>query len=416
MAADLVNLSRLRCLQYSRWRAMLQGRRRADIQAKSRVFGIITILLLSLAGASAATWAQANPQADAERQEFTHWITIGSQALSAGDNPTAESSFRKALDLDPRSVEVLNNLAISIARQGREDEAIALYKRALQLRVNDPITRRNLGIAYFRARQYQNALPFLRDFAGTMPTFQSLELAGLDLFALNEYRAAADYLNRASLLQPDDLPTLDILGKAYWRAKNYSGVTQVFDRIMAVNPNSPQAHFMLGLADDIEYKEQDARKEFQTVLAADPNYPDIHSSLGLIAWRQHDVARAEDQFRQQLDRTPTDPVSNYMMGLIQQQKNQPAQALPYLKAAVAVNPSYKDALLALGQCYLTLNQPGQALKPLLRATSVDHDFTQAHFVLSRAYQRLGRTADARREENICRRLQARQHDSAHAAR
>lgn len=372
-------------------------------------FPILLLVALFLICGATVVGAQTAASIQAERQEFTHWVTLGSGALAAGDNPTAEKDFRKALELDSRSIGVLNNLAISIARQGREAEAIALYKQALKLKADDPVTRRNLGVAYFRAQQYENALPLLRGFAESDPTFQSLGLAGLDLFALNQYVAAAAYLDRASRFDPDDLPTLDMLGKAYWRAGNYSGVTQVFDRIMAVNPNSTQAHFMLGLADDIEYKEQDARKEFQTVLAADPNYPDIHSSLGLIAWRQHDVARAEDQFRQQLARTPMDPVSNYMVGLILQQKNQSAQALAYLKAAVGVNPSYKDALLALGQCYLALNEPGQAVKPLTRATAVNPDFTQAHFVLSRAYQRLGRTADARREENICRQLQARQH-------
>ena len=84
---------------------------------------------------------------------------------------------------------------------------------------------------------------------------------------------AAVYLERASHLQPDDLPTLDILGKAYWRAKSYSGVTQVFNRIMAINPDSPEAHFMLGSAYDVMYKEQDALKGFQAVLTANPSYP-----------------------------------------------------------------------------------------------------------------------------------------------
>lgn len=135
-----------------------------------------------------------------------------------------------------------------------------------------------------------------------------------------------------------------------------------------------------------------------------------------MAWRQHDAAQAEDQFQQQLSRTPTDPVSNYIVGLILQQKDQPAQAVPYLQAAVAVNPSYKDALLALGQCHLTLDKPDEAVKPLVRATVVDPEFGQAHFVLSRAYKKLGRTADAIREEKICSQLQARQHDSAQAAK
>ncbi|MCL5671748.1 MAG: tetratricopeptide repeat protein, partial [Acidobacteria bacterium] len=60
------------------------------------------------------------------RQEFLQWVARGSHALQVGDNHAAEDAFRRALALDPKSVELLNNLAISIARQGRDDEAISL--------------------------------------------------------------------------------------------------------------------------------------------------------------------------------------------------------------------------------------------------------------------------------------------------
>ncbi len=337
------------------------------------------------------------------------FMTEGSRALQQGENAAAEKEFRQASTLAPRSIEVLNDLAISIARQGREDEAIALYQRALRFKPGDAITRRNLGVAYFRAHRYKNALPLLESFSKTTPTFQSLDLTGIDLFALDRYQESAEYLERASQLQPRDIPTLDILGKAYWRAKNYSGVTQVFDRIMAVNPGSPEAHFMLGLAYDVESKEEDAYKEFQAALVADPNYPGVHSSLGLIDWRLHEVPQAKSEFQQELARYPNDPVSNYMMGTILRRQNQPAQAIPYLQAAVAANPNYTTALLALGQCYIALNQPMEAVRPLRQATEVDPEFAQAHFVLGTAWSMVGRSAAAAHERSICGQLLARQH-------
>lgn len=148
----------------------------------------------------------------------------------------------------------------------------------------------------------------------------------IDLFALNRYAGAAAYLERASQLQPDDLPTLNILGQGYWRIRQYSGVTRVFDRIMAINPGSPEAHFMMGLADDIEYKKRDAYREFQAVLAADPRYPSVHSSLGLIDWRENKFEDAEHEFRQELQNYPSDPISNYMMGPVFLEKNKSGEA------------------------------------------------------------------------------------------
>ncbi|MGA8528131.1 MAG: tetratricopeptide repeat protein, partial [Acidobacteriaceae bacterium] len=195
---------------------------------------MLLLLCIGAAYAQAVTGQEAPA-----RRRFTEAVAAGTRALQAGNNQAAEKAYREALALDPRSVEVMNNLAIAIAREGREPEAIELYERALKLRANDPITERNLGIAYFRAQRYSEALPLLESFAKLTPTFQSLDLAGLDLFALDRYRESATYLERASQADPKDLPTLDILGKAYWREKDFAGVTAVFNRIMAVNPNSP---------------------------------------------------------------------------------------------------------------------------------------------------------------------------------
>lgn len=367
------------------------------------------LVCLALQWPCTVLFAQSGTQSapSSAREQFTELVAEGSRALQEGDNAEAERAFDRALNLDPTSVELLNNLAISLARQDRNDEAIAFYRRALELRRGDPITEQNLGVAYFRAHRYQDALPLLRSFAARKPTFQSLDLTGLDLFALDQYAKAATYLERASQLQPGDLPTLDILGKAYWRAKNYSGVTGVFKRVMEISPDSAEAHYMLGLAYDVMYQEQNAFKEFQAALAADPNFPAVHSSLGLINYRQHKVPEAEAQFKQELSRNPQDPISNYMMGRILRELSQPSQAVPYLKAAVGVNPSYRDALFELGQCYMELKKPGEAVTPLEKAIDADPDFDEAHFVLGKAYRMTGRLHDAQREWEICRQIKAR---------
>lgn len=368
---------------------------------------LLWVLVLG-AGAWMDGWCQAVPDSGAAaRQEFSQRVADGSRALQAGDNALAERSFRRALALDPQSVELLNNLAIALARQGKDDEAIALYQKALKIKKDDPITKRNLGVAFFRARRYGDALALLESFAAATPTFQSLDLTGLDLFALDRFGESAGYLERASALEPNDLPTLDILGKAYWRTKNYAGVNKVFDRIMAIDPNAPEAHFMLGMAYDVQYEETKAAQEFQAVLTADPSFPSVHSSLGLIHYREHQVPRAVDEFKLELSRHPDDPVSNYMMGRILREGNDAAAAVPYLKAAVAVNPSYRDALFELGQCYVALNEPGEAVGPLRKSAEADPDFDQAHFVLGNALRKLGQPKDAAREFQICKQIKAR---------
>ena len=265
---------------------------------------MLGLLLLWAAVWNSLSAQNAEEKETAPRQQFTRFVAEGSLALQRGDNLAAERAFREALELDPNSGQILNDLAISVARQQRETEAISLYERALHLKPGDSVTRRNLGVAYFRARQYQPALPLLESSAKETPSFQVLELAGLDAFALDRYELAAHYLEAAHRAQPNDLETLDMLGKAYLRTKNYSGIRDVFRQIMAINPDSAAAHAMMAMAYDKLYREEDAIREFEAARVSDPTYPGIHTGLGVIYWRNDNLDAAEREFREELSRYP----------------------------------------------------------------------------------------------------------------
>ncbi len=338
------------------------------------------------------------------QQRLEQALSSGSSALKQGNNVEAEADFRTALAISPKSIMILNNLAIALARQQKEKEAISLYERALELAPGDPVTQRNLGVAYFRGGQYSLALPLLRTYAKATPTFQALDLTGLDLFALDRYEEAARFLAQASALEPTDLPTLNMLGKAYLRTKNYSGVTDVFGRIMSLDPNSPDAHFMLGIADDKLFQEKEAIKEFKAALAIDSHYPGANTALGVIYWRTDDLSSAEAAFREELSRYPTDPVANCTMGRILQRRNLLQDALPYLQAALDVNPSYRDALLALGEVNVSLDQPSHAIASLRKAIALDANDAEAHYILGSALIKLGHTAEGMKERQACGRI------------
>jgi tetratricopeptide (TPR) repeat protein len=367
---------------------------------------LLLLLLFSLTLNASAWPLQAAPDTHAAEA-----VATGSIAMQNGDYAAAERSFRIALKSTPDSVPLLNNIAICVGRQHREDEAITLYQRALTLKPGDSITQRNLGVAYFRAAQYKAALPLLKAFADTTPGFQSLSLTGLDLFALDRFDEAAGYLEKAHKLQPNDLQTLDMLGKAYLRVKNYSGVTNVFQQIMTINPNSAAAHVMMAMADDNLYREDDAIREFEAAAKADPKYPGIHAGLGTIYFRNDNIDAADREVRQELALYPTDPIANCTLGRILRRRNQPADAIHFLEAALSVNPVYFDALMELGECDILLHQPDAAVSALQKAVSVQPQNADAHYVLGTALSKSGHLTQGARERSICAQLRNKEHQS-----
>ncbi len=126
------------------------------------------------------------------RDPFVHFA-LGWEARRGGDLRVAERAYRSALELWPHNDRVMNNLANTLAMEGRADEALALYENAYGA---DPA---NAG-AYFNASQI--------------------------LTQRFEYRAASDALSHASALNFD-------LVKTYQSQATEDGLLPLIDQWLA---------------------------------------------------------------------------------------------------------------------------------------------------------------------------------------
>jgi tetratricopeptide (TPR) repeat protein len=119
--------------------------------------------------------------------EKSHWSLYYARGVSyerVKDWPKAEADLRKALDLDPNQELTLNYLGYSWVDQSLNlKEAMDLIRRAVQLRPNDGYFVDSLGWAYYRQKDFDQAVK---------------------------------QLERAVELKPDDPVINDHLGDAYW--------------------------------------------------------------------------------------------------------------------------------------------------------------------------------------------------------
>jgi tetratricopeptide (TPR) repeat protein len=94
--------------------------------------------------------AEADVAADHVRRLAPDWTesfnVSGVVALKRKQNQEAERWFREGLAIDPSDSHLLNNLALALRGQGRDDEAIALLERSLASDPRSGLTRRNLGV------------------------------------------------------------------------------------------------------------------------------------------------------------------------------------------------------------------------------------------------------------------------------
>jgi tetratricopeptide (TPR) repeat protein len=115
------------------------------------------------------------------------WLKLGTAQLRARRFDAAETSFKRALDLDPANVEAANNLGVAQANRRRPFEALASFNQALRHEsrcapalLNASIVTyqqlNNPGMALQKLRQYTALKPQPAHIAAVTPFVNRLDL------------------------------------------------------------------------------------------------------------------------------------------------------------------------------------------------------------------------------------------------
>lgn len=121
-----------------------------------------------------------------------------------GRHADAEKNYLRAIEIDPQNIQAYNNLGNLLADLERLDDAIDLYKKAIELDGGySADSYNNLGLAYIRMQRQQEAKQVFRDAAKANPFFADARLnLGTLLFQRKEYAAAAREFQEALAIDP----------------------------------------------------------------------------------------------------------------------------------------------------------------------------------------------------------------------
>jgi tetratricopeptide (TPR) repeat protein len=141
---------------------------------------------------------------------------LGEAALTADNKSQAEEEFQKALKANPRSVEVLTELAGLERSQGKFAEAITYYAQAQQLDPSNYGITYGLGACYTDTQEYPQAVEWLQKAVALAPDFAEGRFAlGKALFHNGQSAEAVPELRAALEREPRRKEAYVLLGRAY---------------------------------------------------------------------------------------------------------------------------------------------------------------------------------------------------------
>lgn len=314
----------------------------------------------------------------------------------------SETAWRSYLKLYPASSDAYAHLGLLEARQGNYKKAIPLYRKALGLHSAIPGLRLDLGLAYFKAGDLNEALQefvsLLKNEPSSSPDRLRLTiLAGMSCYGLEKYGQAAQYLKEASASAPRNLPLLLALAHSYLWSKQYQDVMTTYHQILTLNAESAEADMLAGEALDAEHNTDEAIREFRAAEKASPKEPNVHFGLGYLLWERRHYQEAAQEFRLELANDPDHAQAMTYLADCDLRQGHPETAVPLLHKAIRLDPKIEVAYLDLGVIDDNAGRHADALRELKVAEKLSPKDANVHWRLGRLYKAMGDAQKAKVE-------------------
>ncbi len=358
--------------------------------------------------------------------------SIGAALDLGSQHEQAEGWYKKALAIDPQYEPALNDLALSLASQGRLDQAAPLLQKVLRIDPHNGRAAYNLALITLRLKRYEEAVGAFHAArkAPELPApAETLALGeGTALFKLGRYAEAKTVLQISSACS--EVASCLLLGSSQALSKELPAAVSTFQTAVRLAPQNPDAYFRLALAFLQGHRDAEAKETLTVGLEAipnsalllygeailyehlgsydlaiasamksieqDPSRADVWSLLGSLRAHEGQADEADEAFRKALESGATvDHAVEYADFLIHAGRYPEAEKT--LNEISKSNGDNAAVNRSLGKLYKGEGKFDQAEIFLRRAVDEDPKDPEAHYALAITLERLHRDAEAKKE-------------------
>ena len=167
---------------------------------------------------------------------------LGLALKNQGQLDEAIAHYRRAINIWPDYVEAHYNLGGAYIEKGNIDEALAEYRRAIEIRPDDADSHNNYGSALRRLNQFDQAENEYRRALSLQPQYLDARLnLGSLLLQRGRTAEAITNLETARRLQPNDAVTLVTLGLALMKNGQPGEAAAELNRALQLAPDEVSA-------------------------------------------------------------------------------------------------------------------------------------------------------------------------------
>lgn len=302
------------------------------------------------------------------------YFQLGVTQEKMGKTDKARESFLKVLSIKPDSSEAHLSLAQLYEKEGKVVAAAQEYERYIELNPDNTSVLLYMGGLYYRMKNYAAAEAAF-DRAKKANPADTTAYFWLGVLAEERRDWDAAIANMEFIYAKD--PSASILTRLsyyYSAKKEFKKANAYLEKLVELDPQSPAAHYMLGLGYFDAKKYRQSERSFQKALSISPEAPEIHFHLGVLydQWKKFD--KAVPAFREAIRLKPDYPQAlNYLGYSLADRDMNLEEAEELISRAVERDPdngSYRDSL---GWVYFKRGKLDDAARELGKAVQLFPD-------------------------------------------
>src|ERR1039458_10256253 len=235
-------------------------------------------------------------------------------------------------------------LASQLAKQGKLDEAIALYHTALSYKPTFPETHFFLGNAFDQLNQPDEAV--------------------------------AEY-EKALWFKPMQEQTHIFLGIVLGKQKKYAEAITNYEAALKIDPDSAVTHNNLARVFHTQGRFDEAIAHYQAALKIDPKLALAHNNLGILLLQKGSLTDGTTQLREALRLNPTNAETQFNLALALNQQQQWSEAAGLFAKTVGANSSNPKAHDEFATALAHLKRTHEAMSEYASALLLQPDYPDA---------------------------------------
>lgn len=304
--------------------------------------------------------------------------------------PIAISEAPRAKDL----AATLRN-AIQLHQSGRLQEALPLYREALELDPDNPDALHLCGILAHQIGRHVEALELVDRALARLPGFADAHnTRGNLLRALGRPDDALGAFRQAMALAPGSAMAWSNLGNALRDLGRPEEALRAYREAIARDPGLAETHLNRGIVLRELGEEPETLAAFTSAVALRPDLGAAHAALGSSLRRAGRLEESIESFRRALSLDPDLTGAYCELGAALCESGQYGEATDALQAALALEPNRPEAHNWMGNVCKALGYLDQALSAYRQALADRPDYAEAHYNLGLLLVELHRPVEA----------------------